>query len=86
MTSQFRSDKGSKGIEGLELCVAGDHGQWIRPSCSQQPEKHKFDSIINNVVVAQLVKRLLQTPEVCGLTPVISKLYIGNLFVYCLLY
>ena len=34
------------------------------------------------VVVAQLVERLLSIPVVCGLTPVIGKIYIGHLFVY----
>ena len=34
------------------------------------------------VVVAQLVERLLLIPEVCGSTPVIGKIYIEHLFVY----
>ena len=32
------------------------------------------------MVVAQLVKQLLPTPEVCGLNPVIGKIYIEHLF------
>ena len=34
------------------------------------------------VVVAQLVQRLLLIPEVCGSAPVIGKIYIEHLFVY----
>ena len=32
------------------------------------------------VVVAQLVERLIATPEVCGLNPVISEIFIEHLF------
>ena len=44
---------------------------------------HLEKQIIGTVVVAQLVERLLLTPEVRGSNPVIGKLFYRRLFVYC---
>ena len=59
---------------GVALCLA---------SIAYTSTQHK-SSISNNVfavwavVVAQLVERLLSTPEICGLSPDISKMLSTN--------
>ena len=49
----------------------------VKLSCS-----YKKISSYREVVVAQLVEWSLSIPEVCSLTPVISKIYIEHVFVY----
>ena len=52
------------------------------------PEMHTLGQFYKTweVVVAQLIERLLLIPEVRVTTPVLGKIYIEHLFVYYQLY